>query len=375
MKVVVACDSFKGSISSNEINECIKQSLKSIYPNYVIKTFELGDGGEGTMDSIIRRLKGKRIQTIVHGPLMEQMKSEYGIINENIAIIEMASCSGLTLIPKELRNPLKTTTFGVGEMIYDAVINQKVKKVIVGIGGSGTNDGGTGMLEALGFQFKDSKNKILGVGGEILNQIESIDSSCVSKEILNIPIIVACDVNNPFYGKNGAAFIYSRQKGADDQMIQQLDNGLEHFAQVIKKVKKIDLNQIPGTGAAGGLGGGFIGFLNAELKPGIELILDLFQFDQIIEDAQYIITGEGRIDEQSFMGKVLCGILKRAQKYKIKVIAIGGAVEVDSNTIDPLLSVFCIQNKPITLEDAMKKEEVIKNVTVLIRNIFKLLQQ
>ena len=375
MKIIVACDSFKGCISSIEINQLIQSTITKINNQIDVKTFSIGDGGEGTMECISNHFKGKKISIQVHDPLMRIINAEYAIINDSIAVIEMASASGLTLVQSHERNPLKTTTFGVGEMIKDAIINHHIKEFIVGIGGSATNDCGCGMLQALGYRFLDKENNELKYGGEILNFIENIDCSNVLKELENVHFTIACDVNNPLYGPNGAAFVYAKQKGATDEMIIELDKGLQQFSTVVKRVIGKDINSIEGSGAAGGLGGGFLGFMNCQLQSGINLLLDLFSFEESLIGCNYLITGEGKIDHQSFMGKVLDGMIQRAKKHHVKVIAIGGSVDFDSipeNILnDSEIMLFSIQQKPISLIDAMNKEITKKNVNILYLNINK----
>ena len=377
MTIVVACDSFKGCLSSTEINTIIKSTIEKHRPEYIVKTFSIGDGGEGTMESISNHFNGTKVKVTVHNPLMEEIEAEYAIIKGNIAVIEMASTSGLPLIPQEQRNPLKTTTFGVGEMIKDAILNHHISEFIIGIGGSATNDGGCGMLQALGWRFLDEHGNSLGYGGEMLNKIVSIDDSHVLQQLKNVHFTIACDVNNPLYGPTGAAFVYARQKGATDDMIIELDNGLLHYSEVIKKTLKKDISQIPGVGAAGGLGAGFLAFLNSTLKSGIHLLLDLFSFEDMLMNCSYLITGEGKIDHQSFMGKVLDGMISRAKKFDVKVIAIGGSVDYSSlpSSIldDDHIILFSIQSSPLSLLQAMEKQTTISNIQSLLKNILKLL--
>ncbi|KAL7716114.1 Glycerate kinase [Entamoeba marina] len=375
MKVVVACDSFKGSISSSELNQCIARTINKYYPSIHVQQFVIGDGGEGTLDCLLNNFNSTKIQCIAHDPLMNKIEVEYGIINNETAVIEMASISGLPLVPPDQRNPMKTTTYGTGELIRDA-LERGIRKFIIGVGGSATNDGGCGMMQALNCKFYDENQIVLGQGGEILTKIKSIDNTNLVNGLKESQFTIACDVRNPLCGEHGAAYVYAKQKGATKEMIQELDDGLSSFAKVIKKMFNIEIENVEGSGAAGGLAGGFLAFTNASLQSGIDLVLDTIQFEKAIEDADYIITGEGKVDQQSFMGKVLDGIFSRAKKFNVQMIVIAGCLDFNKDFIpDELISTFCIQSGPTTLEEAMQPKEVNKNVELLIRNIFRLINK
>lgn len=362
-KIVVASDSFKGSLSSLEVAESAGKAIHAVFPECEVRMFPVADGGEGTVDALVDAMEGKLIRCRVHDPLMRIIDASYGILGDGkTAVIEMAAASGLTLVPLEQRNPLLTTTYGTGELIRDA-LSRGCDRFLIGIGGSATNDAGTGMLQALGFRFLDRAGNELGQGGQILEEICSIDHSQVVPQLQNTVFTIACDVNNPFSGENGAAWIYARQKGADEPMIRRLDNGLKHFARVILETEQKDIDRIPGAGAAGGLGGGFLAFLRATLKPGIQMVLETLRFDEQIRGADLLITGEGRMDRQTGMGKTPAGILEAGKKQGIPVIAIGGSIE-DTESLNRLgfLSVLSIQPGVVTLEQAMDKEFASRNI-------------
>jgi len=327
MKIIIAIDSFKGSLTSAEAGQAAKEGILQVHPDWQVDVIPIADGGEGMLDVMLNATKGSIQTTMAHNPYMEKTLATYGISSDRrTAYIEMANISGLPLIQESQRNPMKTTTFGTGELIKDA-LEKGCTRFIIGIGGSATNDAGTGMLQALGYQFLDKEGKPLGTGGEILGKTVHISTQNVHPSLKNAHFIVACDVQNPFYGPNGAAHIYARQKGADDRMIAILDDGMRHFAEVIYRTSGKDIAHTPGSGAAGGMGGGMIAFLNAELKSGAELLLETCQFEERIADADLIITGEGRIDHQSLMGKITGKILEAGQRRGIPVIAVAGCVE------------------------------------------------
>ena len=372
MKIVIAIDSFKGSLTSTEAGQAVMDSIQNLFPHCQTELTPIADGGEGMLSVMMSTTQGK-LQTLeAHNPYMEKIATNYGISHDRkTAFIEMANISGLPLIKKEQQNPLKTTTYGTGELIRDA-LDKGCTEFIIGIGGSATNDAGTGMLQALGFQFLDKNRKALGQGGEMLSQIVHIDRQNVHPSLKNVHFIVACDVQNPFYGSNGAAAVYARQKGADDAMIEELDRGMRSFAQVILKETGRDISNIPGSGAAGGMGGGMLAFLNAELRSGADLLLDLSQFESKIADADLIITGEGRIDRQSLMGKIPGKILEIGKQKGIPVIAIAGCVEDEGILMSAgFKGIFATKPQNMTLEEAMKKEVAIRNINIVIQSVAK----
>ena len=372
MKIVIAIDSFKGSLTSMEAGQVVMDSIQSIFPHSQTELTPIADGGEGMLSVMMSTTQGK-LQTLeAHNPCMEKIAANYGISHDRkTAFIEMANISGLPLIKKEQQNPLKTTTYGTGELIRDA-LEKGCQKFIVGIGGSATNDAGMGMLQALGFRFLDANGHTLGQGGETLGKVYHICTQEVHPLLKNAHFIVACDVQNPFYGPNGAAHVYARQKGADDAMIEELDKGMRHFAQIVQKETGKDIAYITGSGAAGGMGGGMIAFLNAELKSGADLLLDICQFEERIADADLIITGEGRIDRQSLMGKIPGKILEAGQRNYIPVIGIAGCVEDESLLLEAgFAGVYATKPKEMLLKEAMKRDAAMQNIKFTIQRIIK----
>ncbi|MDR2968126.1 MAG: glycerate kinase [Tannerellaceae bacterium] len=374
-KIIIASDSFKGSVSSLEVAESVKKAIHSVFPNCEVGMIPVADGGEGTVEAMVDGLNGQWITCKVHDPLMQPMEAAYGILGDGkTAVLEMASASGLTLVPPEKRNPMLTTTYGTGEMIRDA-LQRGCRQFLIGIGGSATNDAGTGMLQALGFRFCDGEGRELGFGGQILSHIRKIDCTHVLPALAESTFTVACDVNNPFSGKNGAAHIFARQKGADDAMIGELDNGLRHFAGVIEAQLGITVNNIPGAGAAGGLGGGFIAFLSAILKPGIQMVLEAVRFAEKIQGADLIITGEGKLDRQTGMGKTPAGVLNAATQQNIPVIAIGGSVEdVEALNRMGFLAILPIQPGVVSLQQAMDKAFACNQISRTVEQVLRVIK-
>ena len=372
-KIIIASDSFKGSLSSLEIARASEAGIRKVLPDCEIVGIPVADGGEGTTEALVAAMNGRFVACEVHDPLMNLIRVEYGILGDGItAVIEMASACGLNLVPAEKRNPMLTTTFGTGELIKDA-IHRGCRRFLIGIGGSATNDAGTGMLQALGYRFFDNAGNELGKGGQILEQIATINSADALPALKDAVFTVACDVNNPFSGENGAAYIYARQKGADDAMIRQLDKGLKQFAAVMHASLGKDIDAIPGAGAAGGMGGGFLAFLPATLKPGIQMVLEALDFENHIHNADLIITGEGKLDRQTGMGKTPAGILEVAKRRHIPVVAIGGAVEeTDSLIQQGFLAVMAIQPGPVSLEQAMNPSFAKKQVERIVEQIIRI---
>ncbi len=375
MKVVLAFDSFKGSLSSLEVANSFSKGVKKIFPNANILSFSMADGGEGTVQSLVDGSKnGKLVEVKVKNPLMQEIKAEYGILEDKTAIIEMASASGLPLIAENERNPLKTTTFGTGQLIKDA-IEKGVRNFIIGIGGSATNDAGIGMLNALGYDFLDQNDNKLEPIGQNLVKIAKVSSQNVIKELKDCNFTIACDVNNPLHGTNGAAYVFAPQKGANQDMVKELDLGLQSFAKVVKNYNNKDVASVEGAGAAGGLGFGFVAFLNTKLQKGIDIVTERLLLEDAIKDANMVITGEGRIDCQSMMGKVPTGVSLLAKKYNIPTIAIGGCVNEDIENIYDygITSTFAIINKAMSLQEAMDKEKAELLVANTAENIFRLI--
>lgn len=368
-RIVVASDSFKGSLSSAEVAECVETGVHEVYPDCEVLKVIVADGGEGTVNAIVESLGGEKINICVHDPLGRIIEAQYGIVGD-MAIIEMAAASGLTLLSVEEMNPLLTSTYGTGEMIVDAV-KHGCTKIFIGLGGSATNDGGIGMLQALGFRFYGvSGNVIETCCGADLENIIAIDDSRVPDVIHSIEFIVACDVNTPFCGKEGAAYVFAPQKGADEQMVKRLDRGMKSFSEVINTKYGKDVRTVPGSGAAGGLGGAFYAFLNAELKKGIDMVLDAIKFDDLLMNTDLVITGEGKVDSQTPKGKVAAGVLAYAKKKGIPVIALGGKVEMcDSLKNMGFMGIFPITTDDVSLEIAMQPNVAKNNVRNKVINI------
>lgn len=373
-KIIVACDSFKGSLSSIEIADEVEKGIKKVLPGCEVVKLPLADGGEGMLEAFIYNKKAEIQHCLVHDALMNEIPADYAILEDGkTAVIEMAAASGLTLIPEDKRNPMLTTTYGTGELIRHA-IEKGCRHFIIGVGGSATNDAGTGMLEALGFKFLDKQGNELGKGGNILEYINEVDTSAVIPAVRDASFIIVSDVNNPFYGQRGAAYVFAKQKGATDFMIGKLDYGLKHFADFVYAKYGKDINNIPGSGAGGGIAGGFLAFLNAEIKEGIEVILQELDFDNYIQHADLIITGEGKMDAQTLHGKAPAGILKIAQKHNMPVIALSGWVEEVERLNDAgFTAVFSIQPYPVSLDKAMDKEFAKENIRRLVSQIIRVM--
>ena len=372
MKIVLAIDSFKGSLTSTEAGKAASEALHDILPNCQTEIVPIADGGEGMLAVMLNTAGGKIHTLDAHNPCMEQANASYGIsIDGRTAFIEMAAISGLPLITPDQRNPWETTTYGTGELILDA-LKKGCTHIILGIGGSATNDAGTGMLQALGFRFLDAEGKALGQGGKILEGIAFIDTSHQHPLLKDVHFTVACDVQNPFFGPDGAAYVYARQKGADDPMIAQLDKGMRHFAEVVRSQTGCDISYLPGSGAAGGMGGGIMAFLNAELKSGADLLLDLSRFEERIAKADLIITGEGRMDRQSLMGKIPGKILEKGLSKSIPVVAIAGSIEDEDALLQAgFKGVYATKPENMPLEEAMKRETAVENIKHVIHSLGK----
>lgn len=363
MKITLAIDSFKGSLTSAEAEQAAKEAILAHNKDCQIDCIPIADGGEGTLAVLMEHLRGSTHIVHAHNPCMDIIPATYGISeDEHTAFIEMASISGLPLLTETQRNPMYTTTYGTGELIRDA-LDKGCQQFIIGIGGSATNDAGTGMLQALGYRFLDTQRNELKQGGKILKDIAYIDEIQKDKRLKNAHFIVICDVENPFYGPNGAAYVYARQKGATEQIIKELDEGMQRFAKVVEATTGKDISTLPGSGAAGGLGGSLHAFLHAELKPGAEILLELSQFHQRIADTDLIITGEGKIDQQSLMGKITGKILQAGQAQGVPVVAIAGCVEGKSQLLKAgFKRVYATKPAGMPLEKAMQRETAMQCV-------------
>lgn len=376
MNVLIAMDAFKGCTSSHELSDALKKGILAVFPDATTSAYEIADGGEGTLEAMVANRGGKILTCKVHDPLMQSIDAPYAILDDGLTcVIEMARASGLPLVPKDKRNPLKTTTFGVGELIADA-IHRGCRHFIVGIGGSATHDAGAGMLQALGFSFLDKDHREVERGGGALGEIVRIDASGALGALAQCTFTIACDVDNPMYGERGAAQIYARQKGASEEAVLVLDANVKHFATLIEKTLGKEVAHIEGSGAAGALGGGFLAFLNATLCSGIDIILDAIDFDARLQTADFVITGEGKVDAQSLMGKVISGISKRCAKARVPLIVLAGSVEEDASKAheNGVSALFSILQTPMSLEEAMEKEATLRRVTQSAEEIFRLIK-
>lgn len=374
MKVVIAIDSFKGSLSSIEAGMAIKEGiLKACDAEIVVKP--LADGGEGTVDALFYGTDGSEVKIDVSGPLGEKVTCTYGILKGGkTAIIEMAQAAGIKLVPKHKLNPLYTTTYGVGEMIKDA-IDRGCRNFIIGIGGSATNDGGIGMLKALGYEFYDAEGLPVNPIGNDLSKIASLKTDNAHDKLSECSFRIACDVNSPLYGPTGAAYVFGPQKGATPQIVEALDAGLRNYSEVVKKTTGKDTSSIAGAGAAGGLGYAFITFLNAKLESGINIILDEIRLEDDIKDCDVVITGEGKLDYQTTMGKAPIGVAKLAKKHGKTVIAFAGGVTKDAYKCNDegIDAFFSIQQLPTTVKKAMEYEVARYNLMSTAEQVFRLI--
>ena len=362
-KIVLAIDSFKGCLSSKEIEQCIAEEIHRILPSCQTVCIPIADGGEGMLDTLIEATQGTFVSTQAHDPLMRIRPARYGILgDQRTAIIEMAEINGLTTLSPIERNPMKTSTYGTGELIKDA-LEKGFRRFIIGIGGSATNDAGMGMMQALGAHLYDKQGNELEQGGKIMEQIAHIDLNHLHPALKEATFIVACDVQNPFCGPQGAAYVFARQKGASEEQIRQLDEGMRHLALLIERDFSYNINKVKGAGAAGGLGGAFATFLQAHLQSGIDLLLNAVDFDRKITNADWIITGEGKADRQTAEGKVPAGVLKRAKKANIPVMLIAGKVE-DKACLKQMGFARIVQISPdnLPLEEAMRPEVTRENI-------------
>ncbi len=375
-KIVVAIDSFKGSLSTLQAGNAVKDGIIQVYKDAKVIISPIADGGEGTVDAIISATGGESVVVTVCNPLGKKIKACYGIVPDTkTAIIEMSAAAGITLINDSEKNPLNTTTYGVGEMITDA-INKGCRKFIIGIGGSATNDGGVGMLQALGFEFLDENENQVSLGAKGLKDIVKIKTENANNKLKECSFSVACDVKNVLCGKNGCSEIYGPQKGATRKMINDLDCWLKNYAKLTKSViQKADENA-PGTGAAGGMGFALLSYLNATLESGIELVIKETELERHIKDADIVITGEGRLDGQSYMGKVPVGVASLAKKYQKPVIAFSGCVTDDAVICNDygIDAFFPIVRTPCTLEEAMDLDNAYKNLKDTVHQVFNLIK-
>jgi glycerate kinase len=327
MKIIVAPDSFKGSLTAIEVSDAIEIGVKKAYPSSSVEKIPMADGGEGTVQCLVNATQGTIYNKEVVGPLGEIVVASFGVLGDRTtAAIEMASASGLPLVPLNRKNPMITTTYGTGQLIK-AALDHGCQKMIIGIGGSATNDGGAGMLQALGVQLLEKSGKEIDFGGAQLAKLAQIDISKIDPRIKDVKMLVASDVQNPLCGDTGASRIYGPQKGATEEMIIALDAALSHYADIIKRDLKKDIKDIPGAGAAGGLGAGLMAFFDAELKPGIDIVINTVQLDKKVQGADLVITGEGEINGSTIYGKTPIGVARVAKKYQIPVLSVSALID------------------------------------------------
>lgn len=357
MNIVVAPDSFKGSLSAREVGNAIERGIKRAIPDSVVTIIPMADGGEGTMDCLIDATQGRFVNVSVQDPLGRTIDSGFGILGDGTTcVIEMAMCSGLYLIEAHERNPMRTTTYGVGQLII-AALELGCRRFIMAVGGSATNDGGAGMLQALGAELLDEGGRQIGHGGGSLNKLVEIRTEGLDSRIAESQFIVACDVDNPFIGPKGASAVFGPQKGASPVMVEQLDRNLKQFADVIESVRGVAIHNLPGTGAAGGLSGSILAFLNGELESGVSIVTRAAKLEDAVRNADLVITGEGQVDFQTVHGKTPYGVARVALAHSVPVIVLAGSVGngVDNLYEHGVTAVVSIVNRPMALEEAMEQ--------------------
>jgi len=372
MKLVIVPDSFKGTLSAVRICEIVAEQAQIVFPGCEVASIPAADGGEGSVDCFLTALDGERRSVVVNGPFFESVEASYAMIGDT-AVIEMAACAGLPLAEGR-RDPEKTTTYGLGEIILHAA-RSGAKKIIVGLGGSCTNDGGCGAAAAVGVRFYNGEGNTFVPTGGTLKDIAKIDTSGLDHALSGIEITAMCDVDNPMYGEKGAAYVFAPQKGADGEMVQRLDDGLRHLSSVILRDCTADVSGIPGAGAAGALGAGIMAFFGGKLKRGIDTVLDTVRFDDVIRDADLIITGEGKLDSQSLGGKVISGVADRAKHQNKPVIAIVGGADANISAVYDagITAVFTINRLPEDLSVSRYKSE--ENLRSTCGDIFRLIKE
>ncbi|MFJ3000007.1 MULTISPECIES: glycerate kinase [Enterobacterales] len=368
-KVVIAPDSFKESLSALEVAEAIERGFRQVYPHVQYVKLPMADGGEGTVDSMVAATGGEIVRVEVTGPLGQPVQAFYGLLgDEETAVIEMAAASGLHLAPKAQRDPRITTSYGTGELIL-AALERGVKSIILGIGGSATNDGGAGMMQALGAKLLDDQQNLLLPGGAALAQLAHIDLSAMDPRLQQVSVTAACDVDNPLCGAHGASAVFGPQKGATPEMVAQLDAALRHYGTLLEQATGREVINMPGAGAAGGMGAALLGMLNARLRPGIEIVIETLGLDEALRDADLVITGEGRLDSQSIHGKTPIGVARVAKRYGLPVIGIAGSLSKDYQVVHQhgIDAAFSVLDRVVSLEDALA--EAANNLEVTARNV------
>ncbi|MEX3170724.1 glycerate kinase [Serratia quinivorans] len=368
-KVVIAPDSFKESLSAMAVAEAIERGFRQIYPQVQYVKLPMADGGEGTVDSMVAATGGEIVRVEVSGPLGQPVSAFYGLLGEGeTAVIEMAAASGLHLAPKGQRDPRITTSYGTGELIL-AALERGVKTIILGIGGSATNDGGAGMMQALGARLLDDQQQPLPPGGAALARLAQIDLSAVDPRLRQVSVTAACDVDNPLCGPHGASTVFGPQKGATPEMVTQLDAALSHFGSLLQQATGREVLNAPGAGAAGGMGAALLGMLNARLRPGIEIVIETLRLEEALRDADLVITGEGRLDSQSIHGKTPIGVARVAKRHGLPVIGIAGSLSKDYQVVHQhgIDAAFSVLDRVVTLEEALT--DAADNLEVTARNV------
>ncbi|CAI1757800.1 Glycerate kinase [Serratia quinivorans] len=368
-KVVIAPDSFKESLSAMAVAEAIERGFRQIYPQVQYVKLPMADGGEGTVDSMVAATGGEIVRVEVTGPLGQPVSAFYGLLGEGeTAVIEMAAASGLHLAPKGQRDPRITTSYGTGELIL-AALERGVKAIILGIGGSATNDGGAGMMQALGARLLDDQQQPLPPGGAALARLAQIDLSAVDPRLQQVSVTAACDVDNPLCGPHGASAVFGPQKGATPEMVTQLDAALSHFGSLLQQATGREVLNAPGAGAAGGMGAALLGMLNARLRPGIEIVIETLRLEEALRDADLVITGEGRLDSQSIHGKTPIGVARVAKRHGLPVIGIAGSLSKDYQVVHQhgIDAAFSVLDRVVTLEEALT--DAADNLEVTARNV------
>ena len=375
MKVLIALDSFKGSLSSEMAGNAAKEGVLRVFPDAEISVLSIADGGEGTVRALCSAADGEIRQAMVQDPLGRSILAEYGVLPDGTAVIEMAAASGITLVSPKERNPLYTSTYGTGQLIRTA-INDGCRKFIIGIGGSATNDGGAGMLEALGFALLDERGRIIPRGAIGLSLLKRIDREKAMPALGECEFNIACDVKNPLCGENGASAVFGPQKGASEEMVKDMDGWLKGYADLCSELYGKDYSTHPGAGAAGGLGFAFLTFLDGRLRPGIELVTEALSLEDRVKDADIVLTGEGRLDGQSVMGKAPVGVASIAKRYGKAVFGLSGCVTDDARLLNDhgIDAFFPILKAPCSVMDAMNEEKAYKNLSDTAEQLFRVVK-
>jgi glycerate kinase len=375
LRFLLAFDSFKDSLSALQVGEAAKQGIYRVFPNAEVVISPMADGGEGTIEALLQSTDAREVEVLVHDPLMRPVVAKYAVMGDEdnpVVFIESARSSGLPLLPKELRNPMKANTYGLGEQIRDA-IERGYRNLVISLGGSATNDGGLGVLQALGWELYDSTGNLVGFDGNPLLKVERIFNEKALPLLKECTITIASDVTNVFYGKTGAAYVFGKQKGASERDIEILDQYLRKLSGLFQGMYGVDIQSIPGAGAAGGLGGAIVSALNGKLTSGVQTVVDLTGLEEKVKWADIVLTGEGSIDQQSIMGKVPSGVGELAKKHEKPVIGIAGRIDEELDEVHQYLdAIFSIQTECRTLEEALVYDIAFKQVRVIVEQVMRL---